>query len=223
MIDLAPMKGIHVDADAHTVRAQGGVTWAELNRETQLHGLAVTGGVVSSTGIAGLTLGGGLGWLMGKYGLALDNLRSVELVTAEGQVLQSEQGSRGRSVLGRPGWRRKLRCGDLLRISPLSGRADGHRRPGRASVRPCPRRAEIFPRFHRIIARRVHRLRGPHSRARWREAGGNGDMSLWLASGGRRGGAAAQSNSVLRRWMPSARCLTLSSMRCSTPLIQRGR
>ena len=91
MIDLAPMKGIHVDADAHTVRAQGGVTWAELNRETQLHGLAVTGGVVSSTGIAGLTLGGGLGWLMGKYGLALDNLRSVELVTAEGQVLRASK------------------------------------------------------------------------------------------------------------------------------------
>jgi FAD/FMN-containing dehydrogenase len=91
MIDLAPMKGIHVDPYAHTVRAQGGVTWAELNRETQLHGLAVTGGVVSSTGIAGLTLGGGVGWLMGKYGLALDNLRSVELVTAEDQVLQTSK------------------------------------------------------------------------------------------------------------------------------------
>ncbi|MGH7796699.1 MAG: FAD-binding oxidoreductase [Candidatus Binatia bacterium] len=57
MIDLSPMKGIHVDANARTARAQGGVTWAELNRETQLHGLAVTGGVVSTTGIAGLTLG----------------------------------------------------------------------------------------------------------------------------------------------------------------------
>jgi FAD/FMN-containing dehydrogenase len=94
MIDLAPMKGIHVDAKARTVRAQGGVTWAELNRETQLHGLAVTGGVVSSTGIAGLTLGGGLGWLMGKYGLALDNLLSVELVAADGQVLQTSKDER---------------------------------------------------------------------------------------------------------------------------------
>jgi FAD/FMN-containing dehydrogenase len=88
MIDLVPMKGIRVDPHTRTVRAQGGVTWAELNRETQLHGLAVTGGVVSSTGIAGLTLGGGVGWLMGKYGLALDNLRSAELVTAAGDVLQ---------------------------------------------------------------------------------------------------------------------------------------
>jgi FAD/FMN-containing dehydrogenase len=91
MIDLAPMKGIHVDPKSRTARAQGGVTWAELNRETQLHGLAVTGGVVSSTGVAGLTLGGGLGWLMGKYGLALDNLRSVELVTAEGKVLRASK------------------------------------------------------------------------------------------------------------------------------------
>jgi FAD/FMN-containing dehydrogenase len=91
MIDLAPMKGIHVDPSTRSVRAQGGVTWAELNRETQLHGLAVTGGVVSSTGIAGLTLGGGIGWLMGKYGLALDNLRSVELVTAEGDVLRASK------------------------------------------------------------------------------------------------------------------------------------
>lgn len=91
MIDLMPMKGIHVDPQSRTARAQGGVTWAELNRETQLHGLAVTGGVVSSTGIAGLTLGGGLGWLMAKYGLALDNLRSAELVTAEGGVLRTSE------------------------------------------------------------------------------------------------------------------------------------
>jgi FAD/FMN-containing dehydrogenase len=88
MIDLTPMKGMHVDPIARVARVQGGVTWAELNRETQLYGLAVTGGVVSSTGIAGLTLGGGLGWLMGKHGLALDNLRSVELVTAAGEVLR---------------------------------------------------------------------------------------------------------------------------------------
>jgi len=87
MIDLSLMKGIHVDATSRTVRAEGGTTWAEVNRATQLHGLAVTGGVVSSTGVAGLTLGGGLGWLMGKHGLALDNLLSVEMVTAEGNVV----------------------------------------------------------------------------------------------------------------------------------------
>src|SRR6516164_2442350 len=89
MIDLAPMKGIHVDPSRKTVQAQGGVTWAELNRETQLHGLAVTGGVVSTTGIGGLTLGGGLGWLMSKYGLALDNLLSAEVVTADAKMVRA--------------------------------------------------------------------------------------------------------------------------------------
>ena len=89
MIDLAPMKGIHVDVRARTVRAQGGVLWRELNRETQLHGLATTGGVVGSTGIAGLTLGGGVGWLMPKYGLALDNLRGADVVTADGRVARA--------------------------------------------------------------------------------------------------------------------------------------
>src|SRR6516225_2511225 len=87
MIDLSPMKGVFVDGVGRTVRAQGGTTWGELNRKTQLHSLAVTGGVVSTTGIAGLTLGGGIGWLMSKYGLALDNLRAVELVSAQGEVM----------------------------------------------------------------------------------------------------------------------------------------
>jgi FAD/FMN-containing dehydrogenase len=87
MVDLAELKGIHVDPVARMVRAQGGVTWAEFNRETAVHGLAVTGGAISTTGIAGLTLGGGLGWLMGIHGLAADNVRAIELVTAAGDVL----------------------------------------------------------------------------------------------------------------------------------------
>ena len=89
MIDLSPMKGIHVDARNRTARAGGGVLWKELNRETQVHRLATTGGVVGSTGIAGLTLGGGLGWLMPRYGLALDNLRGADLVTADGRVVRA--------------------------------------------------------------------------------------------------------------------------------------
>jgi FAD/FMN-containing dehydrogenase len=87
MVDLAPMKGIHVDPGAKTARAQGGVLWREFNRETGIHGLATTGGAISTTGIAGLTLGGGLGWAMAKYGLAADNLIGVELVTADASVL----------------------------------------------------------------------------------------------------------------------------------------
>lgn len=89
MLDLSLMKGIHVDPERRTVRAQGGVTWGEFNRETQLYGLATTGGVVSTTGIAGLTLGGGLGWLMSKHGLAADNLISAEVVTAAGDVVRA--------------------------------------------------------------------------------------------------------------------------------------
>ena len=93
MIDLAEMKGIEVDPDARTVRAEGGVTWAELNGAAAEHGLAVTGGAISTTGIAGLTLGGGLGWLMAKHGLAADNLLAVELVTADGEVLEVTEDS----------------------------------------------------------------------------------------------------------------------------------
>ena len=87
MIDLASMKGIRVDPVRQTVWAQAGVTWKEFNRAAACHGLATTGGVVSSTGIAGLTLGGGEGWLMGKYGLTIDNLLAVEVVTAAGDVV----------------------------------------------------------------------------------------------------------------------------------------
>jgi FAD/FMN-containing dehydrogenase len=87
MIDLSAMRAILVDPRARTVLAQGGAKWTEFNRETQLFGLATTGGTVSTTGIAGLTLGGGLGWLMGKYGLAADNLLSAEMVLADGRVV----------------------------------------------------------------------------------------------------------------------------------------
>jgi FAD/FMN-containing dehydrogenase len=87
MVDLSPMKHVIVDPVARTALAGGGVTWAEFNDATAEHALATTGGIISTTGIAGLTLGGGLGWLMGKHGLAADNLVSVELVTADGDVL----------------------------------------------------------------------------------------------------------------------------------------
>ena len=87
MIDLSQMKGIYVDPVAKRARAQGGVIWRELNREAGAHGLAVTGGAISTTGIAGYTLGGGLGWAMSKYGLASDNLTGVELITADGAIV----------------------------------------------------------------------------------------------------------------------------------------
>jgi len=86
MIDLSQMKGIRVDPVRHVARAEPGLTWGEFDGETQAFGLATTGGICSETGIAGLTLGGGFGWLMRKHGLALDNLLSVDVVSADGQL-----------------------------------------------------------------------------------------------------------------------------------------
>ena len=86
VIDLAAMRGVWVDPAARTVRAQGGATWGDVDRETQLFGLATPGGVVSTTGVGGLTLHGGWGWLRRKYGYCVDNLLAVEIVTADGQV-----------------------------------------------------------------------------------------------------------------------------------------
>ena len=91
VIDLSPMKGIHVDPRARTARAEAGVLWGELDHETQLFGLATVGGIVSTTGVSGLTLGGGIGWLMRKYGAAVDNVRSVDLVTAAGEVVNASE------------------------------------------------------------------------------------------------------------------------------------
>jgi FAD/FMN-containing dehydrogenase len=91
MIDLSAMKSVRVDPQTRTARAEAGVTWGEFDRETQAFGLATTGGLVSTTGIAGLTLGGGIGWLMGTYGLACDNLISADVVTADGTFLTASK------------------------------------------------------------------------------------------------------------------------------------
>jgi FAD/FMN-containing dehydrogenase len=93
VVDLSAMKGIHVDPVRRSARAQAGVTWGEFNRETQLFGLATTGGVISSTGIAGLTLGGGLGWLMARHGMTVDNLLSAEVVLVDGRVVTASESS----------------------------------------------------------------------------------------------------------------------------------
>ena len=93
VIDLSPMKGARVDLEARSARAQPGLTWGEFDRETQAFGLATTGGLVTTTGIAGFTLGGGIGWLMRKHGLTIDNLLSADVVTADGRLLTASPAS----------------------------------------------------------------------------------------------------------------------------------
>jgi FAD/FMN-containing dehydrogenase len=91
VIDLSPMKGVRVDPERRTARANGGVLWGEFDRETQAFGLATPGGRVSTTGVAGLTLGSGSSWLERKQGLAVDNLLSVDIVTADGRLLTASE------------------------------------------------------------------------------------------------------------------------------------
>jgi FAD/FMN-containing dehydrogenase len=89
VIDLSAMRAVLVDPGSRTARVQGGALWGDVDRETQAHGLATTGGIVSHTGVAGLTLGGGIGWLMRKHGLTVDNLLAVDLVTAAGEQVRA--------------------------------------------------------------------------------------------------------------------------------------
>jgi len=91
MIDLSPMRGISVDPFSKVARVQPGINWGDLDRETQPFGLAVPGGIVSATGVAGLTLGGGFGWLSRKFGLTSDNLISADVVTADGRFLKASK------------------------------------------------------------------------------------------------------------------------------------
>ena len=89
VIDLSPLNGVRVDLTARRATVGGGAVWADVDHETQAHGLATTGGLVSSTGVAGFTLGGGIGWTMRKFGLACDNLAAADVVTADGQLVHA--------------------------------------------------------------------------------------------------------------------------------------
>src|SRR3954452_7327873 len=91
VIDLSQMNGVHVDAAARRAYVGGGAVWADVDHETQAHRLATTGGLVSSTGVAGFTLGGGIGWTMRKFGLACDNLLAADVVTADGRLVHASE------------------------------------------------------------------------------------------------------------------------------------
>nr|WP_321112743.1 FAD-binding oxidoreductase [Halorussus salinisoli] len=91
VIDLSPMNSVRVDPDSKTAYVEGGATWGDFDHEAQAFGLATTGGIVSTTGVAGVTLGGGLGYLARTYGLAHDNLRSMNVVTADGELVKASE------------------------------------------------------------------------------------------------------------------------------------
>src|SRR6266498_719589 len=89
VMDLSPMRGISLDLARRTIRVQAGATWGDVDHEAQAFGLATTGGLISTTGIAGFTLGGGIGWLMRKHGLTCDNLIGADVVTADGELVRA--------------------------------------------------------------------------------------------------------------------------------------
>ena len=159
VIDISPMKGIRVDPIARRAVAQAGLTWAEFDHETQAFGLAVTGGLVSSTGIAGFTLGGGIGWLLREYGLTCDSLLSADVVTADGQLVTASEhehpelfwalrGGGGNFGVVTSMEFRLHPAGPLVFAGPSSTPA---RRPprcsgaGATSLRPCPTSSPPWP------------------------------------------------------------------------------
>ena len=127
VIDLSPMKDIAVDAASRTARAEAGLTWGEFDKATQARGLATTGGLVSSTGIAGFTLGGGFGWLVREHGLTVDNLLSVEMVLADGRSVTASPNETP-IYFGRARRRRKFWHRHLVRVPASSRRPHGLRR-----------------------------------------------------------------------------------------------
>ena len=136
MIDFSTHKEVEVDPSTRRVRVQPGAAWIDVDRATQPFGLVVPGGIVSTTGVAGFTLGGGFGWVSRRYGFAADNLRAVEIVTADGQVRRASAERERGSVLGDPRRRRQLRRGHGVRVRGAAARARGGRRTGAAPDGP---------------------------------------------------------------------------------------
>ena len=147
LIDLSRLKGIHVDPAQRIAIAQPGLTWGEFDRETQVFDLASTGGVVSTTGIAGLTLGGGIGWLMRKYGLSCDHLRAVDIVTADGRFVTANDHENPDLFWGVRGGGGNFRYRHRLYVQTEPSR-QGPGRTGHPSHQPGTRGVALLPRFH---------------------------------------------------------------------------
>ncbi len=173
VIDLSQLANVEIiDKERHLVRIGGGATWGQVAAALAPHGLAISSGDTKSVGVGGLTLTGGIGWKVRKYGLALDNVVAAEVVTADGEVVRASADGEPGAVLGDSRWRRQFRDRDRLRVrgTPDDGRllrqdrlpgiGGGHRAPGLGG--PPPHRP-----------RGAHLHRGPRQsvRGRTRSAG----------------------------------------------------
>ena len=143
-IDLSRFRGVRVDPAARIAYVAGGSLLGELDHEAMSLGLVTTAGTVSHTGVGGLTLGGGFGRLARRYGLALDNVRGVDIVTADGRLLHASADGEPRPVLGRARRRRQLRRRDHVRVPPASDAAAGDRRRPRLPDRAGARAARLL-------------------------------------------------------------------------------
>src|SRR6478752_1772694 len=153
LLDLSPLKGVHVDRARGTAVAQGGALWGEYDRALALHGVATPGGRVTTTGVGGFCLGGGYGWLSTLYGLTCDNLVSADVVTAEGRLVRASEVENPDLLWGLRR-RRELRRGHGVRAQGARHpAADAQRHDRGAQRRPGARRHQGLPRLRRASAR----------------------------------------------------------------------
>ena len=149
MIDLSLMKSVRVDAKGMTARVEPGVTLGELDRDTQAFGLATPLGINSTTGVAGLTLGGGFGWLSRKFGLTIDTLVSANVVLASGELVKASDTENQDLFWGHSRRRWRFRHRDVVRVSFAQGWSGSARGVDRPSSRCCQRCSSVLPGFHR--------------------------------------------------------------------------
>ena len=211
MIDLSLMRGVDVDPARRRARAQGGVTWNEYNRATNVYGQATTGGVISTTGVAGLTLGGGLGWLMGTARPGHRQRHPGRGGDGRRSGAHRQRRERARSVLGAARWRRQLRGRRLLRVRDPSARHHP-RRAARAPVGGRGRGVRHVPPVHQGAARRGHRLLRTRARpGRQRDEAVRRFRSAMPATWPRRRRTWRRCGRSGRRpWTSSSRCRTRS-------------
>ena len=225
VIDLSRMNQVRVDPDARRAVVAGGALLGDLDAATQAHGLAVPAGLVSHTGVGGLTLGGGMGWLTRMGGLTIDNLVSARVVTADGEARVASRVREPGPVLGDPRRRRQLRRRHRVRVRAARGRTDDPvrhavlvARPGRATAAARPRRDRRAPRGRQRHGRRAQRPAGAlrpgaaPAAARLRR-----DRRRHREPRAPRRGRAPRCRAVRRRSSTSPPpCRTSSCRRCST-------